>query len=151
MKSIKAIVLYLILISSSIGNSQEAKTTTEAKIENKSYYEQRALQDARYEQEFNAETKAEEHVFWEDQKTYEKDLKQRDRKAYRAYMKGKKNAYASHYEHCDAHCHHSPYYYHHASFYYYGYNDYYYQRYPQRSTINTRVNVQTPRVNLGLF
>jgi hypothetical protein len=117
----------------------------------KSYYEKRALEDAKYEQEFNAVNENEEEAFWEEQKDYEKDLKKRDRKAYRAYIKGKRDAYAEHYDHCDSHCHHGHHYYHHASFYYYRYDGYYYNRYPsRRSTISSRFRLNTPNVSLGL-
>lgn len=121
-------------------------------IDKKTYYQKRAAEDAKYEQEFVAENKEEEDTFWDEQKEYEEDLKKRDRKAYRAYMQGKKDAYAEHYDHCNNHCHHSHGYYQHASFYYYGYNNYYYERYPkQRSTISTGVRVNAPSVRLGIF
>ncbi|WP_308992612.1 hypothetical protein QLS71_013255 [Mariniflexile litorale] len=151
MKPNKIIVIFLAVIFSSIANAQEAKATTKTQIETKSYYEQRAIEDAKYEQQFIADNKDEEDTFWDEQKAYEKDLKKKNKKAYKAYMKGKKEAYASHYSYCDAHCHHSDNYYHHASFYYYRYDNSHHTRYPQRSTINTRVNVRTPRVSLGLF
>ncbi|MFG6687672.1 hypothetical protein ACGK9U_13890 [Mariniflexile sp. HNIBRBA6329] len=151
MKSIKFIALFLVTTTFYTANAQEVKASSETKIDSKSYYEQRAMEDAKYEQQFVAKSKKEEDAFWEEQKAYEAQLKKRDRKAYKAYMKGKKEAYASHYNHCDAHCHHSDYYYHNASFYYYRYDDYYYRRYPQRRAVNTSVNVRTPRVSLGLF
>jgi hypothetical protein len=145
MKSIKTLALIATIGFSFLVSAQETKTENETKIDKESYYQKRALEDAKYEQQFNAESKTEEEAFWKDQKQYEKDLKKRDRKAYRAYMKEKKNAYASHYEHCDHHCHHSEYYYHHASFYYYRYDSY-----PRRRSINTNVNIRTPRVRLGI-
>ncbi|MDO1500646.1 hypothetical protein Q2T40_10935 [Winogradskyella maritima] len=117
-----------------------------------SYYEKRAQEDAKFEQQFTSEDAEREEAFWESQREYEKDLKKRDRKAYRAYMRGKKDAYREHYARCDAHCHHNANYYHHASFYYYGYRNYYYERYPRRSsTINTRVRIGTPRVRIGIL
>lgn len=132
--------------------SEKADPQTETKVEGKTYYEQRALEDAKYEQEFAAETEADEKEFWDDQKQYEKDLKKRDRKAYRAYMKGKKDAYAEHYEHCDNHCHHSDHYYSHATFYYYGYNDRrYYRQSPRGTSVRTNVRLSTPRVRVGIL
>lgn len=148
MKSIKTILFTLFISFTFIIQAQEtvAETKKETAIDKNSYYQKRAAEDAEFEQQFKAESKTEEEAFWKDQKQYEKDLKKRDRKAYRAYMKEKKNAYASHYEHCDHHCHHSDYYYHHATFYYYRY-----ERHPRRSgTINTNINVRTPRVRLGI-
>lgn len=150
----KTLVFAIIIGSSFATYSQEAEVSQDERIDKRSYYQKRALEDAKYEQQFTADSKADDEIFWEDQKTYEKNLKRNDKKAYRAYMKGKKDAYASHYEHCDNHCHHSDHYYHHASFYYYGYsNNYYNNRYNNRSTVNTRVRVSTPsvRAGLGLF
>lgn len=113
-----------------------------------SYYEQRAKEDAKIEQEFQAESKDQEKEFWDDQKQYEKDLKKRDKEACRAYMRGKKDAYAEHQEHCNDHHHHSDYYYRNASFYY---HDYHYYNQPRRSTIGTSVRLSTPRVKIGLL
>ncbi|MBJ6368315.1 hypothetical protein [Snuella sedimenti] len=155
MKSLKYVALLVAFVFSSIICAQEAETsnelkaTSETKVDKTSYYEKRALEDAKYEQQFKADNEEEELAFWEDQKTYEAELKARDRKAYRAYMRRKRKAYAEHYGHCDHHCHHSGHYYHHATFYYYGYNRYHYERYPRSST--TRVSIGTPKVRLGLF
>jgi len=148
MKSIKPLLLVTIMSISLSSYAQENKEKDEIKIDKESYYQQRAIEDAKYEQQFNAKSKTEEEVFWNDQKQYEKDLKRRDRKAYRAYMKEKKSAYANHYKHCNHHCHHSDYYYHHAAFYYYRYDRYYYPR--STRTINTSIKVRTPSVRLGI-
>ena len=146
MKLFKSFIFIIILGFSLASQAQESETRNETTIDKQSYYQKRAKEDALYEQQFSAETKADEEAFWKEQKNYEKDLKKKDRKAYRAYMKEKKNAYYNHYEHCNHHCHHSDYYYHHASFYYYRYD-----QYPRRNrTINTRVQVSTPRVRLGI-
>lgn len=151
MKFYKSLIFIVTIGLSFTLNAQETEHADNSKIDKKSYYQKRAIEDAKFEQQFSAETKAEEEAFWEEQKAYEKNLKREDRKAYRAYMKGKKDAYASHYGHCNHHCHHSDFYYHHASFYYYGYNGYRYKRYSRRSTINAGVRVNTPSVSLGLF
>lgn len=152
MKTIKTLVFVIVLSFSSVTNAQDKDSSNEASVDKKSYYQQRAEEDAKYEQQFRAKNKAEEETFWKEQKNYENDLKRKDKKAYKAYMKGKKDAYAHHYEHCNHHCHHSDYYYHHASFYYYGYHNYYYERYPRRSSsIGTNVRINTPSIRLGLF
>jgi hypothetical protein len=155
MRSIKTMVSVIVLGFSFMANAQDTEISNEStadKVDKRSYYQKRAEEDAKYEQQFSAGTKAEEEAFWEEQKDYEDDLKRKDKKAYRAYMKGKKAAYAEHYGHCDHHCHHSDHYYHHASFYYYRYNGHYYERSPSsRSTIGTNVRVGTPSVRLGLF
>tara|TARA_R110002050_G_scaffold104052_5_gene213248 strand:- start:13511 stop:13969 length:459 start_codon:yes stop_codon:yes gene_type:complete len=152
MKFFKSLVFIAALSLSFAAQSQESEASNNTTIDKKAYYQQRAIEDANYEQQFSAEVKADEEVFWKDQKAYEEDLKRKDRKAYRTYMKGKKDAYASHYKHCDNHCHHSDYYYHHASFYYYGYHEYNYQRSSyRRNSINTSVRLNTPSVRVGLF
>lgn len=151
MKLFKTFIFILAFGISFITNAQKPKTHNEKKLSKESYYKKRALEDATYEQQFSAETKAEEETFWKEQKKYETNLKRNDRKAYRAYIKGKEDAYFSHYENCNNHCHHSDYYYHHASFYYYGYERYYYERYPHRNTIRTNIQLRTPSARLGLF
>ena len=152
MRTIKNLTFILFLGFSIATTAQETDKAEEKVFDKESYYKTRALEDAKYEQQFKAETKAEEETFWDDQKAYEEDLKRKDKRAYKAYMRGKKDAYKSHYAHCDNHCHHSDHYYHHASFYYYRYDGYYYDRYPsRRNSINVRTRVSTPRVSLGLF
>ncbi|GGW21829.1 hypothetical protein GCM10007383_00590 [Arenibacter certesii] len=120
-------------------------------IENKeiSYYEQRAIEDARYEQTQNLDEDAEEE-FWEDQKEYERDLKKRDKKAYKAYLKGKNDAYAQHRKHCDSHCHHSRHYHTQTSFYYYNNTNYGNRRPYNRTTISTGIGVRMPSVRIGI-
>jgi len=148
----KSIVFIIALNFAFTMNAQGPEKTNDTLIDKASYYEKRAEEDAKFEQQFSAKSKVEEETFWEDQKSYENNLKKEDKKAYRAYMKGKKDAYANHYEHCNHQCHHSDYYYHHASFYYYRYDGYYYERYPRsRSTIRTNVRISTPSVRLGIF
>ncbi|MEW4924941.1 hypothetical protein [Algibacter sp. 2305UL17-15] len=151
MKLFKTLVFVLAIGFSCPIYAQETETGSENTMDKKSYYEKRAAEDAKFEQQFKAENETEEEAFWKEQKAYEKELKRKDRKAHRAYMKGKRDAYAEHYEHCDSHCHHGHHYYNHASFYYYRYDGYYYNRYPnRRSTVNTNARVSTPRVRVGL-
>jgi hypothetical protein len=151
MKLIKALGFILLMGVSFISNAQESNNSDQKIIDKESYYQKRASEDAKYEQQFKAETKAEEEAFWKEQKTYESNLKKEDRKAHKAYIKGKKDAYANHYEHCNHHCNHSPYYYNHASFYYYRYDGDRYERYPRRNTMSIGTRVNTPSVSLGLF
>ncbi|WP_203257983.1 hypothetical protein [Hyunsoonleella ulvae] len=151
MKLLKTSISIIIMCISFSFYAQEGNKNEDEKITDKaSYYEKRAAEDAKFEQQFKAESETEAKAFWEDQKAYEKELKQRDRKSYRAYMRGKRDAYAEHYEHCNDHCHHGERYYYHASFYYYRYDGYYYNRYPRRSTINTSVRVNVPSVRIGI-
>ncbi len=126
--------------------AQEVAPSEDEKL---SYYEQRAKEDAQFEQsqELAAE---EEEEFWESQKEYERKLKKRDKKAYKAYMKGKRDAYAEHRNHCDDHCHHSSHYHAHASFYYYNHNHYPYRSYPNRTTVRTGIGISAPSVRIGL-
>ncbi|MES2240104.1 MAG: hypothetical protein V4497_07575 [Bacteroidota bacterium] len=155
---IKTIVTLLFLGTIATSYGQQSRVESEISISNSpdkiSYYQKRGVEDAKYELSFEAKTKAEEKAFWKDQKAYEKELKEKNRKAYRAYMASKKEAYTEHYYHCDAHCHHDDYFYSNAGFYYYGYNQRNDQRYNQRTpsstSVNTQIGVRTPSVRLGL-
>jgi hypothetical protein len=89
--------------------------------QNTSYYQQRAREDAQYEQQFRAGSKKRRTSFLEGTKEYEKNLKSQDRRSYRVYIEAKNDAYAAHYHNCNATCHHSDYYYHNAGYYYYEY------------------------------
>jgi hypothetical protein len=146
MKTIKALMLFFICAVYGTVNAQEQNQSDE-KDDKQSYYEKRAYEDAKFEQQFKPENENEETKFWNDQEQYEKDLKKRDRKAYRAYMRGKRDAYAEHYNHCDHSCYHSDHYYHHASFYYYDYH--YYESRPNRTTMRTNIRVGVPNVRIG--
>ncbi len=126
-------------------NAQNDESTN---IDSKTYYKQRALDDAKYEQNLMVASKEEEQEFWEDQKRYEKKLKQRNKKAYRAYMKGKREAYQEHYEHCSSHCHHSQHYYNHATYYYYRYDR---RNYYRSSNSGVRARIVIPGVSVGIF
>ena len=145
MKTIKIVLSVIAFSFFGIVNSQENKV--EEKQESKtSYYEKRAKEDAKFEQQYTAETKKEERKFWKEQKEYEKELKRKDKVAYDAYMQGKKDAYAEHRNHCSNHCSHGHYYHSHATFYY----RYEYRREPRyRSRSSIRVGV--PSVRIGLF
>ena len=131
--------------TSILAQENEKKNATDDKL---SYYEQRAREDAVYEQSLTMQNEGDEEDFWKDQKRYEKDLKHRDKEAYKAYMKGKQDAYAEHEAHCDHHCHHSEHYHHQATFYY----SYHRYDYPsRRAAIGTGVRVSAPSVKLGIF
>jgi len=155
MKTIKTVLVLLFLGTITTVQAQEARVESKVNMGNSSdklsYYQKRGAEDAKYELSFEAKTKDEEQAFWKEQKAYEKELKKNDRKAYRAYIDSKKDAYAEHYYHCDGHCHHDDYFYNQAGFYYYQYNQpTYYQRTPSSTTINTQIGVRTPSVRLGL-
>jgi hypothetical protein len=163
MKTIKTILAILFFGALANLNAQEAKVSeeTEAKVshetevntkqEKVSYYEQRGAEDAKHELQFKAESKRGEESFWKEQEQYERDLKEDNRRAYRAYMQGKKDAYAEHHYDCDGHHYHSDSFYQHAGFYYYEYDRRNYERSPRRSSSDIQIGVSTPSVRLGLF
>jgi hypothetical protein len=142
----KRIMLICLLLISGVQYAQEPASDQDQL----SYYEQRAREDAAYEQSLEL-AEEEETDFWEDQERYEKELKKRDKKAYKAYMKGKRDAYAEHYEKCGHHCHHGSHYYSHATFYYHGYHGHRYYRGPYRTRVHTGVRIATPRVRVGIL
>lgn len=136
-------------------NAQEDTATKTVEKDTKqstaAYYKQRAAEDAKYEQEYNAKNDSEDKAFWKEQKKYEKQLKKNNKRAYRAYIQGKKDTYAEHHQHCN-HDHHSDYYYSNTQFYYYQYdNRRNYNRSTNRPIINTPIRVNTPSVRLGIF
>ncbi len=156
MNTFKTTLFFISLVFTSQSWSQETSVSAESKQEKRSYYEDRAIEDAQYEQKLSASSDKDDQAFWAEQKEYEQDLKKNNKRAYRVYMQRKKRAYAEHHNHCDSHCHHSDYYYQQASFYYYDYNNNYnnrpyYRSSPSRNTINTGVRVNTPSVRLGIF
>lgn len=146
MKRIQLLPLVSLLFISVGVVAQEEATIENEKL---SYYEQRAIEDAKYEQTQQLD-EDEEEAFWEGQKEYERKLKKRDKKAYKAYLKGKRDAYAEHREHCNSHCHHSDHYHSHASFYYYNNANYGYRRPYYGTTVRTAVGVGVPSVRIGL-
>jgi len=146
MKTLKLIFTVVIFLSASFIFSQEAKEPSGK--EKNDYYQKRAKEDAKFEQNFKGE-KSEERKFCRAQKAYEKDLEQKDEIAYNAYMQGKKDAYSEHHEHCTNHCNHGYYYQSHARFYYYG--SYRYERRPNRRSSGTSIRVRTPSIRLGVF
>ncbi len=149
MKTIKTILAIIFLGTIATVHAQENSVQGETRI---TYYQQRGEEDAKFEMEFTTKTKAEEKAFWKEQKEYEKELKKKNKKAYRAYIASKKEAYTEHYYHCDGHCHHNDSFYNHAAFYYYQYDRPNYQRVPTRTSVNTQigVGVPVPSVRLGL-
>ncbi|MEB8327976.1 hypothetical protein OO009_01305 [Flavobacteriaceae bacterium KMM 6897] len=144
MKQIQTLIAIGLFIGSFSAFAQHEEGNGEQKI---TYYEQRAQDDAKYEQELRAGNEDEAEEFWEDQQAYEKDLKKRDKRAYKAYMKGKRDAYQEHAEHCHHH-QHSAHFYYYADHYYS--SPRYYRSSPRRSTIRTGVRVSAPRVRLGI-
>lgn len=143
MKKLHYILFGILMITGANVFAQESNQ------DKQSYYEQRAKEDAAYEQSLASKEIDDEETFWEDQKTYEKDLKKRDKKAYKAYMKGKRDAYKEHQSHCNNHCHHSDYYHHYTTVYYYdsryNHNHPHYYR-----GVNARVSVGIPSAGVGL-
>ena len=146
MKRLQFLSLAILLFSFAGSIAQEVESTEQEKL---TYYEQRAKEDAKFEQSQEL-AEVEEEEFWESQKDYERQLKKRDKKAYKAYMKGKRDAYAEHRSHCDAHCHHSEHYHTHASFYYYHNEPHRYRSYSSGTTIRTGVGISAPSVRIGL-
>jgi hypothetical protein len=156
MKTRKTILTILFIGVLGSLNAQEAKVKSETEVktdqEKLSYYEHRGAGDANYELVFKAKSKSGEESFWQEQENYERELKEDNRRAYRAYMQGKKDAYAEHHHDCDGHHYHSDSFYQHAGFYYYEYDRRNYERRPSRSSsVNTQIGVSAPSVRLGLF
>jgi hypothetical protein len=155
MKTMKFLLVLFFLGVITTVNAQEAsveiETSINTNVDKITYYQQRGSEDANYELTFKAKTKTEEKAFWKEQKEYEKDLKKKNRKAYRAYIASKQDVYTMHHSHCDTRCHHSDSFYGHAGFYYYEYDQRNYQRAPRNTPVNRQIGVRAPSVRLGLF
>ncbi|MDI5895514.1 hypothetical protein [Flavobacterium algoritolerans] len=155
MKAIKYLMILLFSGTIVTVQAQEGNVKSETNINVNSdqitYYQQRGSEDANYELTFKAKTKVEEKAFWKEQKEYEKDLKKKNRKAYRAYIASKQDVYTMHHSYCDIHCHHSDSFYGHARFYYYEYDQRNYQRRPSNTSVNAQIGVRAPSLRLGLF
>ena len=143
----KRLALLIMVMLLGLSNMTMAQENEENANDKKSYYEKRGEEDAKYEQSLEMTNEEDEEDFWQDQKQYEKDLKKRDKKAYEAYMQGKKDAYAEHAQHCANHCQHSEHYYTHTHFYY----SYHRTYYPRRSGVNTNIRLGSPSIRVGIF
>lgn len=155
MKTIKTLFAILFFGTVATVTAQEARVSHETRVkthnEKLSYYQHRGAADAKFELEYKAKSKAEEKAFWKEQKEYEKDLKQNNRRAYRIYLQSKQEAYAEHHHHCNGHSYHSDYFYDHATVYYHQYDRHNYERSPRRTSVNTQIGVRAPSVRLGVF
>ena len=140
-------LLFTLLLATTVTVKAQENDQTDT-MDKMSYYEQRAKQDAEFEQSLDVANEEDEKDIWKDQKKYEKDLRKRDKEAYRAYMKGKRDAYAEHADHCGQHCHHSAHYYHHAHFYY-SYSNYHHPR--RNVAIRSGVQIASPRIGVSIF
>ncbi len=109
----QAVVLIMILLPLNI-NSQLVDTKKEVIA----FYTAMAEKDALFEQSIRLDSAEDEADFWKDQKEFEQDLKQHNYTAYKSYLKGKKEAYHFHEQHCKTKENHGEYYYLQASFYY---------------------------------
>jgi len=105
MKRLGFVVLLLIF---GYSNSLLAQDSNEnPNLEKATFYEQRAKEDAAYEQSLVLNNEKDELDFWKDQKRYEQDLKKSDEAAYSSYMKAKKRAYHEHFQKCSGTCNHT--------------------------------------------
>lgn len=76
-------------------------------LQNFRFYENLALRDAQYEQTLHTTDLQDEQDYWTDQRNYERQLGTENFAAYLVYMKGKKEAYQLHLQHCSEACAHS--------------------------------------------
>jgi hypothetical protein len=147
MKISKVLATSALLLTFHFSNAQEKKKDSILGKEN--YYRVRAKEDARFEQEFNSKSKSDDKKFWKEQKQYEKELENRDEEAHKAYMRGKRDAYAEHSDHCNKHCNHGYYYQYHVNYYYHS-NPPRERRY-NRGATQTRIKIRTPSLGINIF
>lgn len=154
MKTVKTLLIILTVSFLPTMNAQETSVTKNNEVETTStlsYYQQRGLEDAQYEQSFTASSKAEEQAFWKEQKQHEKDLKKKNRRGYKIYIQAKNDSYAEHHDHCHGNCHHSDYWYQNAGYYYYEYRQPRYENRASGTRVNTQIGVSAPQLRLGIF
>lgn len=154
MKTVKTLLIIMIFTFLPKMNAQEARVSHDGKVEAKhtlSYYQQRGREDAQYAQKFTASTKAEERVFWKEQKQYEKDLRKENRRGYKVYIQAKNDSYAEHQHNCNGNCHHSDYWYENAAHYHYEYRQPRYENRSSNATVKTQIGVSAPKVRVGIF
>lgn len=94
--------------------SLNAQGGTKASLQ---FFEDKAWQDATFEQGLHWSNAEDELDFWKDQRKFEERLMKSDRAAYLAYLSQKKEAYLQHRESCDKSCEHGDFYYLQASYY----------------------------------
>lgn len=82
------------------------------------FFEQKAMEDALYEQAMHWQTEEDELDYWTDQRNYEKALQQNQHHGYQVYIFSKRDAYRKHQESCDPLCGHGDYYQLQAAFYF---------------------------------
>ncbi len=81
------------------------------------FFEELARGDALQEQYLRWTDEEDQQDYWNDQKSFEVDLKKYKYKTYLSYLKGKCEAYSSHQSECSVRCGHGSYYYLQAAFY----------------------------------
>jgi hypothetical protein len=96
-----------------IGTAQEGRPS-ESRL---AVFEQRAMEDALYEQYMQWQTEEDELDYWTDQLNYERKLQKDYSHGYRVYISSKRDAYMKHQPECDAQCLHGDYYQLQAAFY----------------------------------
>lgn len=112
----KAIGTLILIFTACLGQwimAQEEETM----VHSLRFYEKLAQRDADYESSFQMMREQDEQDYWIDQRNYERHLGKANFAAYLVYMRGKKEAYYQHLQHCGSTCVHSPEYYKRAQEY----------------------------------
>lgn len=81
------------------------------------FFEELAKEDALQEQYLRLTDEEDQHDYWNDQNSFEAELKKYNYHTYLSYLKVKTEAYAAHELECSAACGHGAYYFSQAEFY----------------------------------
>lgn len=101
-----------------LGPSLVAAQQLAVKDHHLSLYEDRARQDAAYEQQIQWQTEEDEVDYWTDQRNFEKALQNSYAEGFQVYINSKRAAYMEHQRTCGDQCHHGDYYQLQASYYF---------------------------------
>ena len=108
---ISLLILFFILPASLLAQQSHSMESRLA------FLEQKAVEDAAYEQAVSWQNEEDEVDFWTDQRNFERQLELDDRQGYQVYLNSKRTAYENHLARCDKGCDHGDYYQLQSAFY----------------------------------
>ena len=81
------------------------------------FYEQKALEDAAYEQMVTWNSEEDELDYWQDQRNFEEALHESNLRGYQVYLNTKRKVYMAHWAACGTQCQHGDYFQLQAAYY----------------------------------
>jgi hypothetical protein len=109
-----AVIIFAVVFYCQGAMYSQGKETTK---KNFTFFMEKALEDAIYEQNIQLKLAEDEIDFWKDQRNYERALKKKSYTAYQVYVNTKLEAYDNHRLECKSPHQHSDHYFLQAAFY----------------------------------